>query len=131
MRKQLNPKNSAEIMWAYSHWLEIDLRKSEKMIFVTGQIAQDSEWKPIAPDDIIKQTEYIFELISNILKEWWLTLDDVVKAVIYVKNINDFSKITQIRNKYFANSRPVSTLVEITNTVRQGCDIEIDVIAVK
>jgi len=60
-----------------------------------------------------------------------MTLDDVVKAVIYVKNINDFSKISPIRNKYFAKSKPVSTLIEISNTVKQGCDIEIDVIAMK
>jgi 2-iminobutanoate/2-iminopropanoate deaminase len=60
-----------------------------------------------------------------------MTLDDVVKAVIYVKNINDFAKISPIRNKYFAKSKPVSTLIEISNTVKQGCDIEIDVIAMK
>jgi 2-iminobutanoate/2-iminopropanoate deaminase len=60
-----------------------------------------------------------------------MTLDDVVKAVIYVTNIKDFAKISPIRNKYFANSKPVSTLIEISNTVKQGCDIEIDVIAMK
>jgi len=118
-------------MWAYSPWLEIDLKKSEKMIFVTGQIAMDKNGIPVAPDNIEKQTEYVFEYISSILKEWWMTLDDVVKAVIYVTNIKDFAKISPIRNKYFANSKPVSTLIEISNTVKQGCDIEIDVIAMK
>ncbi len=131
MKKQLIPKNWAEVMWAYSPWLEIDLKKSEKMVFVTGQIAMDKNGVPVAPDNIEKQTEYIFESISTILIEWWMTLDDVVKAVIYVKNINDFSKISPIRNRYFANSKPVSTLIEISNTVKQGCDIEIDVIAIK
>ena len=131
MKKQLTPKGAAEKMASYSHWLEIDLTKAKKMVFVTWQIAQDSEWKPIAPDDIEKQTECVFEYISSILKEWWMTLDDVVKAVIYVKNINDFAKISPIRNRYFANSKPVSTLIEISNTVKQGCDIEIDVIAMK
>lgn len=131
MKKQLNPKNSAVKMSAYSHWIEVDLIKAKRMIFVTWQIAQDAEWKPIAPDDIEKQTECVFEYISSILKEWNMTLDDVVKAVIYVKNINDFAKISPIRNKYFANSKPVSTLIEISNTVRKGCDIEIDVIAIK
>lgn len=131
MKKQLHPKNSAQKMASYSPWLEVDLTKAKKMIFVTGQIAQDNEWKPIAPDNIEKQTECVFEYISAILKEWWMTLDDVVKAVIYVTNIKDFAKISPIRNKYFANSKPVSTLIEISNTVKQWCDIEIDVIAMK
>lgn len=131
MKKQLTPKGVAVKMASYSHWIEVDLTKAKKMVFVTWQIAQDKDGKPIAPDDIEKQTECVFEYISNILAESWMTLDDVVKAVIYVKNIWDFAKISPIRNKYFANSKPVSTLIEISNTVRQGCDIEIDVIAVK
>ncbi len=36
MKKIINPANSAKIMWAYSHWLEIDLTKAKKMLFVTG-----------------------------------------------------------------------------------------------
>ena len=39
--------------------------------------------------------------------------------------------ISPIRNKYLANSKPVSTLIEINKTVKEGCDIEIDVIAIK
>ncbi|NUJ97903.1 RidA family protein [Candidatus Gracilibacteria bacterium] len=131
MKKQLHPKNAAQKMASYSPGIEIDLTKAKKMIFVTGQIAQDNEGKPIAPDDIEKQTECVFEYISAILKEGDMTLDDVVKAVIYIKNMKDFAKISPIRNKYFANSKPVSTLIEISNTVKQGCDIEIDVIAMK
>jgi 2-iminobutanoate/2-iminopropanoate deaminase len=73
----------------------------------------------------------IIIIIKEILKESWTTLENVVKVVIYVKNISDFSKISKIRNKYLASSKPVSTLVEISNTVREWCDIEIDVIAVK
>ena len=82
-------------------------------------------------NDIEKQTEFIFEAIDSILKEADSSLDNVVKTVIYVKDVNDFSKISPIRNKYFEKSKPVSTLVEISNTVRKGCDIEIEVIAIK
>jgi len=40
-------------------------------------------------------------------------------------------EISAVRNKYFANSKPVSTLVEINKTVKEGCNVEIKVIAVK
>jgi len=68
MKKQINPKWSAEIMWAYSHALKVDIWDSE-MIFVTGQIAMDNEWNAVAPDNIEKQTEFVFESIKNILIE--------------------------------------------------------------
>jgi len=130
MKQQINPKDSAEIMGAYSHGLKVDVGDSE-MIFVTGQIAMDKDGNAVAPDDIEKQTEFVFESIQKILTEANSSLDDVVKVVIYVTRMGDFPKISPIRNKYFANSKPVSTLIEINKTVKEGCDIEIDVIAIK
>ncbi len=113
----------------YSHGISVPIGNRE-MIFVTGQIAAQNG-EAVAPGNIEKQTKYIFNAIDDILKAGGASLDDVVKAVIYVKDVNDFSKISPIRNKYFKKSKPVSTLVEMSNTVRKGCDIEIDVIAVK
>ncbi len=130
MKQQINPKDSAEIMGAYSHGLKVDVGDSE-MILVTGQIAMDKDGNAVAPDDIEKQTEFVFESIQKILNEAESSLDDVVKVVVYVTRMSDFSKISPIRNKYLANSKPVSTLIEINKTVKEGCDIEIDIIAIK
>lgn len=129
-KRQLNPPGAAEIMGAYSHGIAVDIG-GKTMIFVTGQIAQDENGEAVAPDDIEAQTHYVFKSIEKILAADNATLSDVVKAVIYVRNIADFGKISPIRNEYFARSKPVSTLVEISATVREGCDIEIEVIAIK
>lgn len=130
MRQQINPKDSAEIMGAYSHGLKVDIGDSE-MIFVTGQIAMDKNGNAVSPDNIEKQTEFVFENIQKILNDANSSLDDVVKVVIYVTNMSDFPKISPIRNKHFKNSKPASTLIEISKTVKEGCNIEIDVIAIK
>lgn len=130
MKQYINPEDCAEIMGAYSHGLKVDVGDSE-MIFVTGQIAMDKEGNAVAPDDIEKQTEFVFESIQKILNNGDSSLRDIVKVVIYVKRMEDFSKISSIRNKYLMDSKPVSTLIEINKTVKEGCDIEIDVIAIK
>jgi len=129
-KKVLNPENFTNIMGAYSHGIEVDVGDS-KMIFVTGQIAMDQNGNAVAPDDITKQTEFVFQNIQKILQSADSSLDDVVKAVIYVTDISKFKDISTIRNKYFEKSKPVSTLVEISKTVKEGCDIEIEVIAIK
>lgn len=126
-KESLMPEGGVEIMGAYSHGIKVDLENSE-MIFVTGQIAQDSKGNVVC-EDIEGQTEYVFECIQKILKEADSSLDDVVKTQIFLTDINDFSKVSPIRNKYFANSKPVSTLVEVNNLVKKGCKIE--VIAIK
>jgi 2-iminobutanoate/2-iminopropanoate deaminase len=127
-KKVLIPDGSGE-KENYSHGISVPIGDKE-MIFVTGQIAA-KDGKAIAPDSIEEQTEFVFKAINDILSAGGSSLDDVVKAVIYVKDVNDFSKISPIRNKYFKKAKPVSTLIEISNTVHEGCDIEIDVIAVK
>jgi len=129
MQNKILTPEGAKPKKTYSHGISVPLGNKE-MIFVTGQIAAKNG-KAVAPGDIEKQTEYVFNAINDILKAGRSSLNDVVKAVIYVKDVKDFSKISPIRNKYFEKSKPVSTLIEISNTVHAGCDIEIDVIAVK
>lgn len=129
-REQLSPDDFTQVMGAYSHGLKVDVGNSE-MIFVTGQIAMDKDGDAVAPDDIAKQTEFVFENIQKVLAEADSTLADVVKVVVYVTNMADFKIISPIRNKYLADSKPVSTLIEINKTVKEGCNIEIDVIAIK
>jgi len=129
-KKVLNPQNFTNIMGAYSHGIQVDVGDSE-MIFVTGQIAMDKDGNAVAPNDITKQTEFVFQNIQKILQSANSSLDDVVKAVIYVTDISKFKEISSIRNKYFEKSKPVSTLVEINKTVKEGCDIEIEVTAIK
>lgn len=129
-RQPINPEKFTQILGSYSHGLKVDVGDSE-MIFVTGQIAMDKEGNAVAPGDLIAQTEFVFQNLQTILNEAGSSLNDVVKAVIYVTDITKFKDISAVRNKYFAISKPVSTLVEISATVKQGCDIEIEVIAIK
>ena len=129
-KQQLNPKDFTQVMGAYSHGLKVDVGDSE-IIFVTGQIAMDKDGNVVAPNDIVAQTEFVFQNIQKILEEGGASLDDVVKTVIYVRDISKFKDISAVRNKYFAKAKPVSTLIEINKTVKEGCDIEIEVIAIK
>ena len=118
MRKtSINPKNGAPVMGFYSP--------------VTGQIARHEDGAPVAPGDFKAQTEFVFQKIEAILHGAGASIDDVVKANIYTTDVSKFKDISEVRNKYFAKAKPVSTLIEITNTVREGCEVEIEVIAVK
>ena len=129
-RQPINPEKFTQILGSYSHGLKVDVGDSE-MIFVTGQIAMDKDGNAVAPGDLVAQTEFVFQNLQTVLNEAGSSLNDVVKAVIYVTDITKFKDISAVRNKYFVTSKPVSTLVEISATVKQGCDIEIEVIAIK
>lgn len=128
--KELNNELFPKPLGAYSNGLSIPIGDRE-LIVLTGQQAIDTEGKAVYPDDPAKQTEFIFERIESLLNEAGATLDNAIKVVIYVKNMDDFGVISPIRNKYLAKSRPVSTLIEVSRLTIPGCVIEIDVTAIK
>lgn len=129
MKTRINPENFTKTVGAYSQGLKVDLDE-KAMVFVSGQLAMDADGNPVAPDDVGAQTRYIFENIKKILGEAGATLQDVVKLQIFVTDITKFPEISAVRNEYLGEIRPVSTLLEISRTVRDGCDIEIEVTAI-
>jgi len=131
MKKQkINSENFAKRLGAYSHGYTVETGDTT-FIFTTGQIALDKDGNVLYPGDPAKQAEYIYESLNKILGEAKTSLDDVVKTTVYVKNMGDFAKISAVRNKYLKNSEPASTLIEVNKFVKEGCLLEIEVIAAK
>ena len=101
------------------------------LIFVSGVQAPKDDSHRVVTDDVEEQTKLVFEDIVKILQQADATIDDVVKAVIYITDMNDFDKISAIRGEYFKKAMPVSTLIEANRMTRDGAKIEIEVTAVR
>jgi 2-iminobutanoate/2-iminopropanoate deaminase len=131
MKKQkINSSDFAKRLGAYSHGYKVEIGDSV-LVFTTGQIAMDKDGNVLYPDNPTKQAEFVYESLQKILNQAGADLDDVVKTTVFVTDMNDFPKISTVRNKYFKKSEPVSTLVEVKKLVKNGCCVEIEVIAVK
>lgn len=100
------------------------------LILVSGIQAPKDDSHKVVTDDVEEQTKLVFEDIIKILQLAGATIDDVVKAVIYITDMNYFDKISAIRGEYFKNAMPVSTLVEVSGMTRVGAKIEIEVTAI-
>lgn len=118
------------LMGAYSQGVKVPLPGAD-LIFLTGQKAVDSKGNVMYPNDPEKQTEYIFENIRRLLAEVGAAISDIVKAQIFVLNMQDFPIISGVRNRYFENVRPASVMVEVTGLAKKGCVVEVAVTAVK
>jgi enamine deaminase RidA (YjgF/YER057c/UK114 family) len=114
---------------AYSNGISIPIG-DRTLVFVTGQVALNKDGEVMFPNDSAMQTEYIFKKIDSLLQEAGGSLDNIVKVVIYVTNMDDFPKISPIRNHFLGKSRPVSTLVEVSRLTIDNCVIEIEVTAI-
>lgn len=100
------------------------------LIFVSGVQAPKNDDHTVVTDDVEEQTKLVFEDIIKILGQANASIDDVIKAVIYVTDMKDFDKISAIRGEYFYNAKPVSTLIETNRMTRDGAKVEIEVTAI-
>lgn len=129
MAEDIYPKGWQETRGVYSPAKKIDLGNLY-LIYVSGQQVSKNENNEAITDDIQEQTELVFQALEKILKAAGASIDDVVKAQIFLTDMNDFSKVSAIRDKWFTKSRPVSTLVEVNAMTRKGAKVEIEVTAV-
>ena len=130
MRKAIiNPEGMMLPPSKYSHGISVELSEAT-LIFVAGELPLDQEGNVVGPNDIAAQTECVFQNIEKVLKASGASLDDVVKATIFVTGMKDFKKVVAVRDKYFAKSSPASTFVGISKLTRDDCLVEIEAIAV-
>lgn len=74
-----------------------------EVIFTTGQMAIDKNGNVLYPNDPIKQADYVFQRLQKILTQVGSSLNDIVKATIFITDMNGFKEISKVRNKYFKN----------------------------
>ena len=129
MIEDIYPEGWQDTRGIYSPAKKIDLGGAF-LIFVSGQQVDKDENNKVITDDIEEQTELVFQAIGETLKAANASIDDVVKAQIFLTDMSNFPKVSAIRDKWFAKSKPVSTLIEVNAMTRKGAKIEIEVTAV-
>jgi len=129
MIENIYPEGWQETRGTYSPAKKIDLG-NVYLIYVSGQQVGKNENNEATTDDIEEQTELVFQALEKTLKAANASIDDVVKAQIFFTDMNDLSKVSAIRDRWFAKSKPVSTLVEVGAMTRKGAKIEIEVTAI-
>lgn len=98
-------------------------------IFIAGMIADDATGALVGAGDVVAQTEQIFENIEAILARLDASIHDVVKLVVYVTDIDDRVAINTVRARRFGETRPTSTLVQVSALVNPDARIEIETVA--
>ena len=98
-----------------------------KMLFTSGQLGIDPATNAL-PDGIEAQTRQSLQNIKAILEAAALSITDVIKTVVYIKNMADFSLINEIYASFFGDHKPVRSCVEVSQLPKGGL-IEIEIVA--
>lgn len=125
--ENIYPANWQETRGVYSPAKKIDMG-DYYLVFVSGQQARKNNNNEVT-SDIEQQTNEVFESIEEILKSAGTGMNNIVKAVIYLTDMQEFKNFSSIRDKWFNDCKPVSTLVEVNGMTRKGAKVEIEVTA--
>lgn len=104
--------------------------KAGNMLFVSGQVPIDPETGNVIIGGIESETHRVMKNIEAILEAAGFSFEDVVKSSLFIKNMEDFSRINSAYASYFTSNFPARETVEVSRLPRD-VSIEISVIAVK
>lgn len=99
------------------------------LLFVSGCLGADADLGIVGGDDVVAQARQSLTNVGRILAAAGASFSDVCKVTVYLTDIRDREKINPVRKEFFAESRPASTLVEVSKLAVPGAKVEIDAIA--
>ncbi|MBI10998.1 MAG: enamine deaminase RidA [Rhodospirillaceae bacterium] len=82
------------------------------------------------PEDTGDQFQIAIDILDRCLRAAGGRSEHIVKVTVLLTDINDRAKINPIRQRYFGNNRPASTLYEVSALVAPEMKVEIEAEAV-
>ena len=105
-----------------------DAVRAGGLLFISGLVPVDAEGKLVG-DDVPEQTRQIFRNMELVLKAAGCGFEDVVKVTSFLLNVDDRPAINPVRMEFFGETRPASTLVEVSALAVPGALLEIEAVA--
>jgi enamine deaminase RidA (YjgF/YER057c/UK114 family) len=111
-------------------------------IFVTGQIAHGFNEEGMAPEarldpetwygsSIKRQADVALARCAQVLIHVGASMTDVVRADVYLNNMNDRFELEEVWTKYFPKDPPARTYIPTVRLGAKSCIVEVNVIAIR
>lgn len=101
---------------------------SQGFLFTSGQIPLIPETMEIVTGSIEEQTRQVLKNLDAVLTEAGTSWNRVVKTIVFLTDLADFSKMNALYEQHLGNARPARSTVQVAALPR-GAKIEIELIA--
>ena len=98
------------------------------LVYTSGQIGIDSKTSQLA-EGFEAQLEQVFKNLEKVLDASGSSIDHVVKATVFLADMNDYNKLNELYPKKFKGDPPARTTVQVARLPRDA-RVEIEVVAV-
>ncbi|TGY97348.1 RidA family protein [Petralouisia muris] len=121
----ISTQNAPAAIGPYSQGIE-----ANGTVYVSGQLPINPQTGEFAGQDISSQAEQSLKNVQAVLAEAGLTLEHVVKATVFLKDIGDFAAMNEVYARYFTENCPARSAVQAAALPKDAL-VEIEVIAVR
>lgn len=113
----------------FAHASSIEVPATARLVFISGMTARNAEGGISGIGDVAAQTHQVCQNLRAAVEAAGGTLADIARVDVYVRNMEDFDAIHEVRRQYFTDHAPASTMVEVSKFVKKDYLIEINAIA--
>ncbi|MCG8538882.1 MAG: RidA family protein [Clostridia bacterium] len=99
------------------------------LLFLSGQIPINPATGELVKSSIEEETRQCLENAKAILEEAGTTLENVIKATVFIKDMDQFGRINEVYGQYFHTHKPARACVEVAR-LPKDVNVEIEMIAV-
>lgn len=111
----------------FSHYT--DAVRVGGLLFISGCVAIDERGEVVGAGDVVAQARQVFTNLGLVLEAAGASFADVAKVTHFLTNVDDRTLINPVRQEFFGEARPASTLVEVSALVLPELLIEVEAIA--
>ncbi|MBN2038754.1 MAG: RidA family protein [Spirochaetes bacterium] len=102
--------------------------KKGNLLFCSGQIPLDPETGDLVQGGIKAQTKRAMENLKAVIESAGYGLEDIVKATIYITDMDKFAEVNEVYASFFSSDFPARVTVGVA-ALPKGAMVEIDAIA--
>ena len=125
MRSIVSAANAPAAIGPYSQAIKIN-----NLIMTSGQLPVDPSTGEIATGGIEAQTAQALDNLNAVLNAAGFSMDSVIKTTVFIKDMNDFSRMNAIYANYFPADPPARSCIEVARLPKDAL-IEIEAIATR
>lgn len=98
------------------------------LLFVSGVAPLDASSGLIGKGDVVAQARQVFENLKKVLAAAGADFGDILKVTIFLTDVRDRAKVNPVRQQYFGEARPASTLIGVKELAIPDMKIEIEAV---
>lgn len=122
--QEISTENAPSAIGPYSQ-----AKQHGDTIYVSGQGPADPDSREIEVEDVGDQTAQVLENVSAILEAAGSSMENVIKANVYLRDIDDYDAVNEVYAEYMSEPFPARAAVEVANLPLEEMDVEIEVVA--